>query len=110
MSEEIDSRRRGLKGTALTLAAAQFGTRVSAGAQTNLSNSSLLPATKPGTRLDEQSTLTELWHWFFDDYVPRVVAAWERGEHSSFITGYWGAPLGSASTTCRQPWRRRKLT
>ncbi|WP_175831307.1 hypothetical protein [Burkholderia cepacia] len=44
-------------------------------------------------QFDEQGVLAEVWHWFFDDYLPRWVVAGERGEDSSFVTEYWGAPL-----------------
>ncbi|MDN7638795.1 DUF6841 family protein [Burkholderia cepacia] len=44
-------------------------------------------------QFDEQRVLAEVWHWFFDDYLPRWAAAGERGEDSSFVTEYWGAPL-----------------
>lgn len=43
--------------------------------------------------LSRQETLAEVQKWFFDDYIPRWVKAGERGEDSSFITEYWGAPL-----------------
>ena len=31
--------------------------------------------------------------WFFDDYLPRWVAAGSEGHAPTFITEYWGAPL-----------------
>lgn len=44
-------------------------------------------------QIEEKNTLGEVWQWFFADYLPRWTAAGERGEDSSFITEYWGAPL-----------------
>lgn len=47
------------------------------------------------TRSQLEATRAEVTAWFFEDYLPRWVAAssGQSGEGPEFILGYWGTPL-----------------
>ena len=40
-----------------------------------------------------EATRSEVAGWFFDDYLPRWVAAAGGAEGPEFIHGYWGTPM-----------------
>jgi hypothetical protein len=41
------------------------------------------------TQLELDETYTEITNWFFEDYLPRFIAAVKTANDPSFIADYW---------------------